>query len=429
MRVTNTMMQKNLIHTINERLENMTRLNDQINSTKKISRPSDDPIIATRILKFRTTLSEIEQYKSNGEAAKNWVSMTEGAMEKTREVFEEMNKKSIQASNDVLNFANRHSIASEFKELQEQIATQANASYAGRYIFSGYKTDRSVMFEENYSANPPYKINEKLSAKSVTKIEKAFGNTKNEVYRIRLAYSNIDNATFQPALAGGAPTVALSTDAGAYDTAGGAKFLKDTGELILPKNIADNLGEYTITYEKAEFKKGDIRPELYFDVTTPDGTVFKMKEENIDYQISYNQRFTVNLRAHDVFRLEMRREIEEIIRETELLAKPDNELTEDDKISLKLLGQRYRDFAGKMQKHSDGLSNQIALIGAKESRLLLTINRLDDDKLNFKSLLSETEDTNIPEAIINLKNVENAYSMSLASGAKVIQPTLLDFLR
>ncbi|RRD94371.1 flagellar hook-associated protein 3 [Clostridiales bacterium COT073_COT-073] len=428
MRVTNDMMRKNLIYSMNERMEHLAKLNNQIYSTKKISRPSDDPIVATRILKFRTTLSEIIQYKANGEAARNWVSMTEGAMEKTRAVYKEMYDKSIQASNDVLNFDNRRAIASEFKELKEQIATQANASYAGRYIFSGFKTDRSVMFEERQNFTVPYQITETISAKDVQKIEKAFNHTTNEVYRIRLGYGNIDNLNLTPPLAP-APTVTTSEAAGAYDASTGPKFLKDTGELILPKAMAETLVQTTVQYEKKEFAKGDIRPEIYFNATAPDGTVFALKEENIEYQISYNQKFVVNLRAKDVFQVKMRRDIDEIIRETERLAKKEEELTEDDKISLKLLGQRYRNFAADMQKHSDHLSNEIALIGAKESRLMLTVNRLDDDELNFKQLLSDTEDTNIPAAMTELASADAAYSMALAAGAKIIQPTLLDFLR
>ncbi len=426
MRVTSSMIHKNLIYSLNERTLDRIKLNNQIYTTKKINRPSDDPIIATRILKFRTNISEIIQYKANGEAARNWVSMTEGAMEKSKDVYTRMYSKSIQAANDVLNFANRHSISSEFKELQEQIATQANLSYAGRYIFSGFKTDKSVMFEGKESFATPYKIQEKLTAKNVQKVEKAFNNTVNEVYRIRLGYSDIENLNLTPAIPF---TTTTSTTAGAYDATGGAKFLTDTGELILSKAQADAFTDTAVTYEKKNFQKGDMRPEIYFDVTAPDGTVFTQKEENIDYQISYNQKFTVNLRAKDVFLVDMRRDIEEIVRDTELLAKPDSELTENDKIALKLLGQRYRNFAADIQKHSDHLSNEIALVGAKESRLMLTVNRLDDDKLNFQELLSNTEDTVIPEAVTHLSNVDAAYSMALAAGAKIMQPTLLDFLR
>lgn len=428
MRVTGEMMRRNLIYSINERMGHLSKLNNQIYSTKKINRPSDDPIVATRILKFRTTISEIIQYKSNGEAARNWVSMTEGAMEKTKDVYTRMYDKSIQASNDILNFDNRRSVASEFKELREQITTQANSSYAGRYIFSGFKTDRSVMFEEKQEFANPYQIRETVSAKNVQKVEKAFDKSQHDVYRIRLGYSGIENVTFQPPLTP-APVVVHSEDPGAYNAAAGPKLLKDTGELILPKAMADGLGETKIQYEKKSFAKGDIRPEMYFDTTAPDGTVFALKDENIEYQISYNQKFIVNLRAKDVFQVNVQRDIEEIIRETERLAKRADELTDEDRISLKILGQRYRNFAADMQKHSDHLANEIALVGSKESRLMLTLNRLDDDKLNFQQLLSDTEDTNIPEAISELSGADAAYSMALAAGAKIIQPTLLDFLR
>lgn len=427
MRVTNNMMRKNLIYSMNDRLEHLTKLSHQIHSTKKISKPSDDPIVATRILKFRTTISEIVQYKANGDAAKNWVSVTEGAMEKTKDVYLRMYSKGIQAANDILNFDNRRSVSSEYKELREQIWTQANSSYAGRYIFSGFKTDRSVVFEENTTFANPYVIQEEIPASQVEKIQKVFNKTVNDVYRIRLGYSDIENLQLTPALA---ITETTSDQANAYDAnTGGMKFLKDTGELILTKAVADAWNPATkIQYEKKRFLKGDFRPEHYYNSTSPDGIVFQQKEENIDFQISYNQNFTVNLRARQVFLVEMQRDIEEIIRDTDSLAKKENELTEEDRIKLKVLGQRYRDFAAKMQKHSDSLSNEIALVGAKESRLMLTLNRLDDDKLNFQQLLSDTEDTDIPAAMIDFNSANAAYSMALASGAKIIQPTLLDFL-
>lgn len=37
----------------------------QYTTQKKIQRPSDDPTIAVRALKYRTTISEIDQYLKN----------------------------------------------------------------------------------------------------------------------------------------------------------------------------------------------------------------------------------------------------------------------------------------------------------------------------------------------------------------------------
>ena len=68
-------------------------------------------------------------------------------------------------------------------------------------------------------------------------------------------------------------------------------------------------------------------------------------------------------------------------------------------------------------------------IGARMNRLELTANRLDDDYVNFTKLMSKNEDVDMAEAIMNLQNEENVYRASLSAGAKVIQPSLVDFLR
>ena len=52
-----------------------------------------------------------------------------------------------------------------------------------------------------------------------------------------------------------------------------------------------------------------------------------------------------------------------------------------------------------------------------------------DNKLSMTDLLSKTVDTDITETINDLKVQESVQRMSLSVGAKVIQPTLVDFLR
>jgi flagellar hook-associated protein 3 FlgL len=55
--------------------------------------------------------------------------------------------------------------------------------------------------------------------------------------------------------------------------------------------------------------------------------------------------------------------------------------------------------------------------------------RLRDNKLSITDLLSKTIDTDITETINDLKVQESVQRMSLSVGAKIIQPTLVDFLR
>jgi flagellar hook-associated protein 3 FlgL len=68
-------------------------------------------------------------------------------------------------------------------------------------------------------------------------------------------------------------------------------------------------------------------------------------------------------------------------------------------------------------------------VGAKQNRLDLTKNRLEDNEIKFKKILSKNEDVDIAETIMNLKMSENVHKAALSSGARIIQPTLMQFLR
>ena len=68
-------------------------------------------------------------------------------------------------------------------------------------------------------------------------------------------------------------------------------------------------------------------------------------------------------------------------------------------------------------------------IGARINRLELQQSRLEYTQESFTALLSKNEDANEAEVILNLKLQENVYRSSLAAGARIIMPSLIDFLR
>jgi flagellar hook-associated protein 3 FlgL len=83
----------------------------------------------------------------------------------------------------------------------------------------------------------------------------------------------------------------------------------------------------------------------------------------------------------------------------------------------------------KVTECTDDLLRWRSEIGAKVNRLEMTRERLTDFRLNLQRLLSQTEDIDLAEVVMELKMEENAYRTALASGARIIQPSLLDFLR
>ncbi len=68
-------------------------------------------------------------------------------------------------------------------------------------------------------------------------------------------------------------------------------------------------------------------------------------------------------------------------------------------------------------------------MGARANRLDLSQSRLGDLGINLRRLLGRSADVDVSEAIMNLKAEETVYRTALSVGARIIQPSLVDFLR
>lgn len=103
-----------------------------------------------------------------------------------------------------------------------------------------------------------------------------------------------------------------------------------------------------------------------------------------------------------------------------------------DRISGALANGEYDKLSGELDNidsRMDKILSTRAEIGAKTNRIELMQGRLGDLEVNLSELQSKTEDANYAELIMLSKIQENIYNASLSSGAKIIQPSLVDFLR
>lgn len=75
------------------------------------------------------------------------------------------------------------------------------------------------------------------------------------------------------------------------------------------------------------------------------------------------------------------------------------------------------------------LITERAELGARANRLELVDNRLQDHEIIAKTIMSDNEDIDIEKVIMELKSHETVHRAALSAGARIIQPTLLDFLR
>lgn len=87
------------------------------------------------------------------------------------------------------------------------------------------------------------------------------------------------------------------------------------------------------------------------------------------------------------------------------------------------------EYLARLDVHMDTVLSARSEIGAKINRMEMTMNRLKSSEASYTKVLSDTEDADTAEIIIKLKEQENVYNATLAAGARIIQPSLVDFLR
>jgi flagellar hook-associated protein 3 FlgL len=68
-------------------------------------------------------------------------------------------------------------------------------------------------------------------------------------------------------------------------------------------------------------------------------------------------------------------------------------------------------------------------LGATTNRFMVTRDRLEDGLIRQREMLANTEDVDILEVIVNLSAQEAVFDAALATAARAVQNTLMDFLR
>ena len=214
MRITTKMMQSTSLNNLNTNKTLQEKLTTQLSTMKKITRPSDDPVIAIRSLKLNSTLNKIDQYyEKNSNDAQSWLELTESAIETTNKILESMSGYITQCAQGSLTAEDRAAILQNLANYQSEIYSTGNATSAGRNIFTGYRTDTPLTFLKDKTER--YSITEQRDNSFIDTItHTVIGDMANinagnfntasysayteyqvksyDVARIRLAYNNLD---------------------------------------------------------------------------------------------------------------------------------------------------------------------------------------------------------------------------------------------
>lgn len=300
LRVTPGMMHMQLTRNLTRNLNQMSELQNQVTTGRKINKASDDPVGITYALRYRSELASNEQYQKNVNSALSWLDFNDTVLSQATDVLKRAKELAVQGSNGTNPQVALDNIRDEFIQLKEQLIDISNSKLNGKYVFNGQKFDQ---IPYNSSAVP-------FDAKSV---------------------------------------------------------------------ITDN--------------------------------------EQVAYTVGVGVTLPVNVSGNEVFGAP---------------GAADNAFAVLDRVIASLGAGNYEAVRAEitnMETRTDKILNAQSEIGARVNRVELMQNRLKDLELNLADLQSKTEDADFEKLLIDSKINENIYQASLSVGAKVISPSLVDFLR
>lgn len=213
MRITTKMMQNTSLRNLNINKALQEKLTNQMSTGKKITRPSDDPVIAIRSLKLNFTLDKIDQYyEKNASDAQSWLELTESALSTVNKILtNDIRNNIISAKSSYKTVKDREAVITHLRKAMEEIYATGNADSGGRSIFTGYRTDMPLTLtapKKEYN-----RITEQFTNDTIDKVtfvdagdistinegnfkdvnvEADFEISSNEIYRKRLAYGDLD---------------------------------------------------------------------------------------------------------------------------------------------------------------------------------------------------------------------------------------------
>lgn len=316
MRVTQSMLSNNMLRNLSSSYNKMGKLQDQLNTGKKVNRPSDDPVVAMKGIAYRHQVAKVEQFKRNVGDVHNWLDSTDAALDNAGQILHRARELMVNVPTDSMTHEDRKKIAEELKQLQEGMRDVANSKVGDKYIFSGTKTGSPL-----------------------------FINTK--------AHADLNND--QKGLYGG--------------------------------QLAD--GSYKLTADTDNGVQREVKIEVFDGVELQVNTIGHTLFGDIDKRFS-----------------DMIKQIED----------PDKQADLDTHIK-------------SMDDALNSVLEDRAVVGARQNRAELMDNRLDLQEMAAKKQMSQNEDIDYEVVITDLMTQESIHRAALSVGARIIQPTLVDFLR
>lgn len=335
----------------------MADLQNQAATQKRIVKPSDDPLAATRVLQARTEIASGQQFLKSVAQARTFLEYSDQSLSELTEIINRAKELALAQANDASsNHDSRQATASEIDQLFSQAVQVGNRKIGDRFLFGGFKTTR-----------PPFDAEGKYFGDN--------GEIKISVQKEGSVAMNMPGSRIflgqdlkAPATAGPAPAQMFPSDRPSSEASAQVR-----GPAAIPASMPMNA-------PNAPSSSDEGASNLGASWSSGGVNVFQVLRD-----------LSTGLRTND----------KETVQES--LDRIDESLAQV-VLARSQLGSRVSTLNGAMESLQKG-------------------------QVDAKTLQSNLEDVDTFELVSDLNKSESTLKASLSTSGKLIQPSLLDFLR
>ena len=371
MRVTEEGIYRNLTSYIQSNLEKVSNLNEEISSGKKILNISDSPVEYSQLIKYKKKLKHIEQYNKDITRADAWLKTTNSSIENINDITRQIKILTEQAATETYSSENRKEISYSIDSYAEELMQNINTDINGKYIFSGFKTDKK-----------PFKLN------------------------ITSSNSNYDVSDYKHSFDLNVKIKMISDTKYKFSLDGGNSWLDNNGNGYEINSVNPVLG-FTITSSSAN--TGDEVDLSFEHVYQGDSGEFKIesnKDNHIQINIGGNEIYTHSTDTN-VFKVVGELWAGLVTNNRDLISMQIPKLNNIEKNNLTLLAK-----TGSRINRFDMIKNSF----------------LAKDKDITNKNISDIEDVDVTEAMTKLALQQTVFQATLKTTAMVSRLTILNFL-
>ena len=414
MRVTDLTKQNAVLRHVATNAERLQTLQEDMSSGKRINRLSDDPIAATQVQDYRTRLSYLDRIKRSIQNNFTWLDRTDGELAHIGDMLQRAKQLALSQANDTADEGTRRVTGEEIQDIIDNLINAGNAKVGKVYIFAGSKTLTRPLdpnpVREPAVLNVDHVATDERLLLNQQRLQASFDGWSQHDYVARIVKEGeMGRAEFEVSDDGGKTWSREKTLLPRVEMVNESGKPSDKVFLVFPGQTQDALGNPPV------FPKG-----LEYRFTPNPPAAYKGNDDKRFVAVGEGRLLPINLTCRDLFFRDPQRDDTVDVIDTMYSVK--RSLDDNDGATL---ASRLTD----LDRALDQVLARRADVGAVRKEMDDQLDQNKDREFTSTKQLSDLEDLDFPGAVteMNLADVRN--KATLDTSARLIQPSLLNFLR